>query len=92
MVLTTVESGKSNTFCCFPHALWQTLVDTKKLKRFAIMWSSRFDNVRIPRDNLLNSVADVSPDGQYLSAIKNPDQVSTFTELESYFLISLTSA
>ncbi|KAI3866020.1 hypothetical protein MKX03_016372 [Papaver bracteatum] len=33
-----------------------------------------FDNVRIPRENLLNSVADVSPDGQYLSAIKNPDQ------------------
>ena len=35
----------------------------------------RFDNVRIPRENLLNSVADVSPDGQYLSAIKDPDQV-----------------
>ncbi|KAE8076002.1 hypothetical protein FH972_014679 [Carpinus fangiana] len=33
-----------------------------------------FDNVRIPRDNLLNSVADVSPDGKYLSAIENPDQ------------------
>ncbi|PON81585.1 Acyl-CoA oxidase [Trema orientale] len=33
-----------------------------------------FDNVRIPRENLLNSVADVSPDGQYFSAIKNPDQ------------------
>ncbi|KAK2973266.1 hypothetical protein RJ640_001922 [Escallonia rubra] len=33
-----------------------------------------FDNVRVPRENLLNSVADVSPDGQYLSAIKNPDQ------------------
>ncbi|KAM2061852.1 hypothetical protein ACFX1T_046866 [Malus domestica] len=27
-----------------------------------------FDNVRIPRENLLNSVADVSPDGKYLSA------------------------
>ncbi|KAJ4836029.1 hypothetical protein Tsubulata_011353 [Turnera subulata] len=35
-----------------------------------------FDNVRIPRENLLNSVADVSPDGQYLSAIKDPDQTS----------------
>lgn len=35
----------------------------------------RFDNVRIPRENLLNSVADVSADGQYLSAIKDPDQV-----------------
>ncbi|KAF5732591.1 acyl-coenzyme A oxidase 3 peroxisomal-like [Tripterygium wilfordii] len=33
-----------------------------------------FDNVRIPRENLLNSVADVSPDGQYVSAIKDPDQ------------------
>ncbi|XP_031273941.1 acyl-coenzyme A oxidase 3, peroxisomal-like isoform X1 [Pistacia vera] len=33
-----------------------------------------FDNVRIPRENLLNSVADVSPDGEYLSAIKDPDQ------------------
>lgn len=33
-----------------------------------------FDNVRIPRENLLNSVADVSPDGQYLSAVKDPDQ------------------
>ncbi|KAF3443209.1 hypothetical protein FNV43_RR12890 [Rhamnella rubrinervis] len=33
-----------------------------------------FDNVRIPRENLLNSVADVSSDGQYLSAIKDPDQ------------------
>lgn len=33
-----------------------------------------FDNVRIPRENLLNSVADVSPDGKYLSAIENPDQ------------------
>ncbi|KAK6919653.1 Acyl-CoA oxidase/dehydrogenase, middle domain [Dillenia turbinata] len=33
-----------------------------------------FDNARIPRENLLNSVADVSPDGQYLSSIKDPDQ------------------
>ncbi|KAL8227766.1 hypothetical protein R6Q57_015350 [Mikania cordata] len=33
-----------------------------------------FDNLRIPRENLLNLVADVSPDGQYLSAIKDPDQ------------------
>lgn len=38
----------------------------------------RFDNVRIPRENLLNSVADVSADGQYLSAIKDPDQVIIF--------------
>lgn len=33
-----------------------------------------FNNLRVPRENLLNSVADVLPDGQYLSAIKNPDQ------------------
>lgn len=33
-----------------------------------------FDNVRIPRENILNLVADVSPDGQYLSSIKDPDQ------------------
>nr|XP_017241863.1 PREDICTED: acyl-coenzyme A oxidase 3, peroxisomal-like isoform X3 [Daucus carota subsp. sativus] len=33
-----------------------------------------FDNLRIPRENLLNSVADVSQDGQYLSTIKDPDQ------------------
>lgn len=33
-----------------------------------------FDNLRVPRENLLNSVADVLPDGQYVSAIKNPDQ------------------
>ncbi|WOL12440.1 acyl-coenzyme A oxidase 3, peroxisomal [Canna indica] len=33
-----------------------------------------FDNLRVPRENLLNSVADVLPDGQYVSSIKNPDQ------------------
>ncbi|KAJ0113182.1 hypothetical protein Patl1_02373 [Pistacia atlantica] len=33
-----------------------------------------FDNVRVPRENLLNSVADVSPDGEYLSAIEDPDK------------------
>ncbi|KAJ1415823.1 Acyl-CoA oxidase, C-terminal [Sesbania bispinosa] len=33
-----------------------------------------FDNVTIPRENLLNSVADVSPSGEYLSAIKDADQ------------------
>ncbi|CAI9787648.1 unnamed protein product [Fraxinus pennsylvanica] len=33
-----------------------------------------FDNLHIPRENLLNSVADVSPDGKYLSAIKDPEQ------------------
>ncbi|KAJ9563680.1 hypothetical protein OSB04_008840 [Centaurea solstitialis] len=33
-----------------------------------------FDDLRIPRENLLNSVAEVSPDGQYLTAIKDPDR------------------
>lgn len=33
-----------------------------------------FDKVRIPRENLLNAVADVTPDGKYESAIKDPDQ------------------
>lgn len=33
-----------------------------------------FNNLRVPRENLLNSVADVLPDGQYVSAIKTPDQ------------------
>ena len=36
--------------------------------------------MRIPRENLLNSVADVSPSGEYLSAIKNTDQVIAFSE------------
>ncbi|KAG7645300.1 Acyl-CoA oxidase C-terminal [Arabidopsis thaliana x Arabidopsis arenosa] len=33
-----------------------------------------FDNLRIPRENLLNAVADVSSDGKYVSSIKDPDQ------------------
>eukprot|EP00850_Spirogloea_muscicola_P002206 SM000008S22295 [mRNA] locus=s8:979861:985310:+ [translate_table: standard] len=33
-----------------------------------------FDHVRIPREALLNRVADVSPVGKYESAIKDPDQ------------------
>lgn len=33
-----------------------------------------FDNLRIPRENILNSVADVSPDGNYQSPISGPDQ------------------
>ncbi len=36
--------------------------------------------MRIPRENLLNSVADVSLDGKYLSAIKDPDQVVLFLD------------
>lgn len=33
-----------------------------------------FQNVRVPRENLLNLVADVLPDGEYVSMIDNPDQ------------------
>ncbi|KAJ7542883.1 hypothetical protein O6H91_09G016000 [Diphasiastrum complanatum] len=33
-----------------------------------------FDNLRIPRENLLNSVADVTEEGLYVSSIKEPEQ------------------
>lgn len=33
-----------------------------------------FDDVRIPRENLLNAVADVTPEGRYQSPITDPDQ------------------
>lgn len=33
-----------------------------------------FDNVRVPRENLLNRYADVSEDGTYSSLIENPDR------------------
>lgn len=33
-----------------------------------------FDEVRVPRENLLNSVADISPDGRYISSILDPDK------------------
>ncbi|XP_024523434.1 acyl-coenzyme A oxidase 3, peroxisomal [Selaginella moellendorffii] len=33
-----------------------------------------FDNKRVPRENLLNSVADVTPDGRYVSNITDADQ------------------
>jgi acyl-CoA oxidase len=33
-----------------------------------------FNNIRVPRENLLNLVADVLPDGQYVSTIDDPDQ------------------
>ncbi|RWV88211.1 hypothetical protein GW17_00049719 [Ensete ventricosum] len=35
-----------------------------------------FDNLRVPREDLLNSVADVLPDGQYVSSIKDKDRVT----------------
>eukprot|EP00246_Nothoceros_aenigmaticus_P007366 TRINITY_DN21107_c0_g1_i1.p1 TRINITY_DN21107_c0_g1~~TRINITY_DN21107_c0_g1_i1.p1 ORF type:complete len:700 (-),score=114.10 TRINITY_DN21107_c0_g1_i1:13-2037(-) len=33
-----------------------------------------FDHKRVPRENLLNSVADVTPEGEYQSAIRDADQ------------------
>lgn len=33
-----------------------------------------FDNVRVPRENLLNRFADVAPDGSYSSQIENPNR------------------
>jgi hypothetical protein len=33
--------------------------------------------VGIPRENLLNAVADVTAEGKYVSPISDPDQVST---------------
>jgi acyl-CoA oxidase len=33
-----------------------------------------FDNVRVPRENLLNKYADVAADGTYSSPIENPDR------------------
>jgi acyl-CoA oxidase len=33
-----------------------------------------FDNVRVPRDNLLDRYAQVSPEGEYTSSIENPNR------------------
>ena len=33
-----------------------------------------FNNVRIPRENLLNKAGDVSPDGKYITAYKDPNK------------------
>ena len=48
--------------------------------------------MRIPRENLLNSVADVSPSGEYLSAIKNADQVICFFREMIFSLVYLCSS
>lgn len=45
---------------------------------------NRFQNIRVPRENLLNLVADVLPDGQYVSMIDDPDQVSLSLSLSQY--------
>ncbi|XP_027342004.1 acyl-coenzyme A oxidase 3, peroxisomal-like isoform X4 [Abrus precatorius] len=51
-----------------------TMYDHSLYIKLGVHFFLWFDNVRIPRENLLNSVADVSPAGEYFSAIKNADQ------------------
>ena len=68
-----VESGNNNNSLFLPMTI--LLVNEYDREISETIFFFRFDKVRIPRENLLNSVADVSPDGQYLSAIKDPDQV-----------------
>lgn len=41
------------------------------MKLFLFQHVLRFENVRIPRENLLNSVADISADEKYLNSIKD---------------------
>nr|KJB50145.1 hypothetical protein B456_008G155500 [Gossypium raimondii] len=65
------EEVEMRRFACFEVlGLFDHSISIKLGVHF-FLW---FDNVRVPRENLLNSVADVSPDGKYLSAIKDPDQ------------------
>ena len=42
-----------------------------------------FNQVRVPRGNLLNKFADVDPDGTYSSPIENPSR-RFFTRITSY--------
>ncbi|RWW83889.1 hypothetical protein BHE74_00007594, partial [Ensete ventricosum] len=44
-----------------------------------------FDGFRVPRENLLNSVADVLPDGRYVSSVENPDQVTSISKLSIFY-------
>jgi len=43
--------------------------------QYTFYLNTRFQNIRVPRENLLNFVADVLPNGQYVSVIDDPDQV-----------------
>lgn len=82
MVLIMVEYGKVHVSSFHFISLLMSITDFCKFQQRVTQRIQkcvfRFDNIRIPRENLLNSVADVSPDGQYLSAIKDPDQVVLF--------------
>ncbi|XP_057450687.1 acyl-coenzyme A oxidase 3, peroxisomal-like isoform X2 [Lotus japonicus] len=51
-----------------------SILHVNRLRSIGLVVQQMFDNARIPRENLLNSVADVSSSGEYLSAIKNADQ------------------
>lgn len=75
MVLIMVDYGNKTTFSLSSMFYVQCFISINNKFDFKFLFEFRFDNVRIPRENLLNSVADVSTDGQYLSAIKDPDQV-----------------
>lgn len=85
MELIMAESGSVQCYSSFILRITSISIEKCIIKIFLFYFKFyaiaspifRFDNVRIPRENLLNSVADVSPDGQYLSAIKDPDQVIT---------------
>ncbi|KAJ0091311.1 hypothetical protein Patl1_14631 [Pistacia atlantica] len=55
-------------------SILKAVTSTEKIQAVAHTVIASFDNVRIPKENLLNSIVDVSPDGEYLSAIKDPDQ------------------
>ncbi|KAJ0031868.1 hypothetical protein Pint_14469 [Pistacia integerrima] len=61
---------------CMQYRRWSfhSLELMGKIKGFMHSLCRWFDNVRIPKENLLNSIADVSPDGEYLSAIRDPNQ------------------
>lgn len=47
--------------------------------------------MRIPRENLLNAVADVTAEGKYVSPISDPDQVSTGCASQSVTVRSVTA-
>jgi acyl-CoA oxidase len=38
-----------------------------------------FNQVRIPRENLLNRTGDVTPEGRYVSPFKDPNKVLSFS-------------
>ncbi|RRT32285.1 hypothetical protein B296_00053746 [Ensete ventricosum] len=49
----------------------------------------KFAFFEVPRENLLNSVADVLPDGRYVSSVENPDQVTSISKLSIFDVLGL---